>query len=774
LPNLVIRSNAAPAVESEPRPITLAQQYAIDDGIGLDRCWLVIRRHWRMIATIVSVAVILARVVVSLMTPEYTAKSTLLIEPEPPRVLDVAELMDAAGGTQDHDYYNTQFELLKSQRLASRVISDLDLAHNPIFNSVSLQVRIMNFALAPLTILSGDSNDRTQVIPAKEEKDLDRSDTIEHYLAGLKVTPVAGSQLVTVSYTAPDRSLAARIVDRHVRDYVQMGIDLRAQAGKRAQDFLARQLVGIGRQVQKSEAALNSYRDKMGIVSFGVDEKNTVAAQRLADLNRTLTEVETKRLNAQAQMMLVQAGNYDSLPQVVNNPAILALEPQVRNLQAEYARLSTAFNPGYPKLDELKAQMDAAQRALNVQIRDVAQAVRRSYLAADTEEKRLQAEINAEKTKDLAINDASLRDAVLVRAVETNRQLYKNVLQRMQEMAVTQPAPLSNISIVDDAVASRFPSEPRKVLDTCIVGLLALLSAVGLTFFKDYQDDRFHSLEEVEEFLGLPSLAMVPDFARLRSLSSRGRRLSLRFAQAIQGRVTNERPMQSIEYHPSGDIARSAEIYRMIRTALLFSRAGSPPRTIAVSSAIKGEGKTATVANTAVAFARACARTLLIDADLRRPSCHSLMNEANHVGLSDLLTGQIQLDEAIRATTIEHLFLLTAGSAVPNPAELLTSNVMRETLDALRYRFDMVLIDTAPLMLASDTCAMVTMVDGVVLVVGADTPKRNTQRAYQRLQYVGAKILGVVLNRVDIYAPGHDEFLGYYRSYGGYERAARR
>jgi polysaccharide biosynthesis transport protein len=770
LANLVIRSTAPPAVEAKPRPIAPAQQYAVDDGIGLDQCWLVVRRHWQMMATVVSLAVILAWVAVSLMTPQYTAKSTLLIEPEPPRVLNVADLINTSESTEDHDYYNTQFELLKSRELASRVISDLDLAHDPIFNSVSMQARIMNLVLSPLAILS---DDKPQAIPAKEEKDLDRSDTIDHYLAGLKVGPVAGSELVTVSYTAPDRRLAARIVDRHVRDYVQMGIDLRAQAGKRAQGFLARQLVEIGRQVQKSEAALNNYRDKMGIVSFGVDEKNTVAAQRMADLNKALTDVETRRLNAQAQMMLVQAGNYDSLPEVVDNPAITSLEPEVRNLQAEYARLSTAFNPGYPKLDELKAQMDAAQRALNVQIRDVAQAVRRSYLAADTEEKRLQAEINAEKAKDLAINDASLRDAVLVRAVETNRQLYKNVLQRMQEMAVTEPAPLSNISIVDDAVASRFPSEPRKVHDTCIVGLLALLSVVGLAFFEDQQDDRFHTLEEVEEFLGLPSLAMVPDFTRLGSLSSRGQRLSLRFAQAIQGRGTNERSMRSVKNHPS-DVAGSAEIYRMIRTALLFSRAGSPPRTIAVSSAIKGEGKTATVANTALAFARGRARTLLIDADLRRPNCHSLMNEANHAGLSDLLTGQIQLDEAIRATTIDNLFLLTAGSAVPNPAELLTSNEMRGILDTLRHQFDMVLIDTAPLMLASDTSAMVTMVDGVVLVVGADTPKRNTQRAYQRLQYVGAKILGVVLNRVDIYAPGHDEFLGYYRSYGDYETEARR
>ena len=226
------------------------------------------------------------------------------------------------------------------------------------------------------------------------------------------------------------------------------------------------------------------------------------------------------------------------------------------------------------------------------------------------------------------------------------------------------------------------------------------------------------------------------------------------------------------DYHPRGYIAGTAETYRMIRTALLFSRPSSPPRTILVASAIEGEGKTSTAANTALVFAHTGALTLLIDADLRRPTCHSMMNEANQVGLSDVLAGQARLNEAIRPTTVENLFLLTAGSSVPNPAELLASNKMRETIAALRQNYDTILVDTAPLMLASETSALATMVDGVMLVIAASTPKRNIQRARQRLQYVGAKILGVVLNRVNIREPGHDEFLGYYLSYGQYEKEA--
>jgi capsular exopolysaccharide synthesis family protein len=474
-------------------------------------------------------------------------------------------------------------------------------------------------------------------------------------------------------------------------------------------------------------------------------------------------------------MNQVQSGDYESLPQVVNNSAITALQLDLRRLQTEYARLAAAFNPGYPKLDETKAEMDAAQKALNVEIRDVAKAVNRDYTSANDEEQRLQTAIDGEKSRDLATNDASLRDAVLVRDVETNRQLYQKVLQRMQEMAVTEEAPLSNISIVDDAIASPLPASPKKLRDIAIAGLLSLMAGIGAAFYVNQQDDTLHTLEEAEDFLKLPSLAIVPDFSRLGALSSRRKRLNGVVPEPSRQLDGPDEFMRRNfkEYHPRGYIAGTAETYRMIRTALLFSRPETPPRTILVASAIKGEGKTSTAANTALVFAHTGALTLLIDADLRRPSCHSMMNETNHVGLSDVLAGQARLNEAIRPTTVENLFLLTAGSAVPNPAELLTSNKMRETMSALRQNYDTILIDTAPLMLASETSALATMVDGVMFVVGAMTPKPNVQRARQRLEYVGAKVLGVVLNRVNIHEPGHDEFLGYYMSYGQYEAEAK-
>jgi capsular exopolysaccharide synthesis family protein len=321
-------------------------------------------------------------------------------------------------------------------------------------------------------------------------------------------------------------------------------------------------------------------------------------------------------------------------------------------------------------------------------------------------------------------------------------------------MEVSEQAPLSNISIVDKALLPQSPSSPKTLRDISIGVLIALLAGIGTAFYADQQDSRLRTGEEVEEFLRHPSLAIVPDFAKL---GNRLGRRQLRDAMGLRNRLRRLED-KSHRYHQMSDHSGAAEIYRMIRTSLLFSRAGAAPQTVLVSSAIDGEGKTFTAGNTALVFAQTGASTLLIDADLRRPKCHSFMLETNTVGLSDVLAGQAELDQAIRPTTVKNLFLLSAGSPVPNPAELLTAAKMRETLDSLRSHYGVLLIDSAPLMLASDTSAMASMVDGVVVVAGANTPRQSVKRACHRLELVGAKVLGIVLNRVNINEPAYREY----------------
>jgi capsular exopolysaccharide synthesis family protein len=709
-----------------------------------------------LILVLLGIFLFLTGAVVLLVTPNYIAVSTLLIEPEPPQVLDVRELISESGSTDDHDYYKTQYDLLKSRDLAATVIQDLKLENTELLGAGdprdflsriwSIQGVLLNmFSPAPAV------GPRSTGISAR---------AIEAYLARLKVEPQVGTRLVKVSFKAPDAELAARITNAHIRHYVQQGLQLRSQSGRVAVEFLENQLVQIKQQVQRSEAALNTYRHRKGIVAFDVEDTKKVSEHRMEDLTKALTDVETRRITAHAQMRLVAAGDYDSLPQVVSSPTITSLKPQVRQLQAKYANMATAYTEQYPKFAELKAELLEARTNLDLEIHEVAKSIERDYRSAVDQEQVLRGEIDAEKERDLALNDASLQDAVLSREVETNRDLYKNVLSRMQQIQVGERAPVTNVSVVDAAVAPPFPSTPKTRLDFAISILLALLCGIAAAFILDQLDNRLKTTEEAEKYLSHPILAVAPDFSMLAKKEGVQRWLDVPRKLLPGPAGSNGASLPDYRHQPG-----RGDVYRSIRSALLFSRAGSAPKKMLITSAVEGEGKTWTAVHVASAFAQTGARTLIIDADLRRARCHEILGLENTLGLSEVLVGQVEAEEVIRYNEGRKLYLLSAGSQVPNPAELLTSSRMLEVLVSLSKQYDYILIDSAPLMYASDTIGIATMVEGVVLVAGPKTPKQEVRRASQRLSMAGAHILGVVLNRVDILHPDHRHFSRYYFSY---------
>jgi succinoglycan biosynthesis transport protein ExoP len=735
-----------------PPPRSAAQP--VEDGIGVDELWLVIRRRLWLTAPLVLSTLLITGVVLFLMTPTYTAETRLLIDPEAPRLLDMTQLIEDSAGSADYDYYKTQFELLKSPALAARVIRELNLAQNEAFNPKPPEKRSLAglwnqakaWALRPL---------QTGVTPessAPLEYSVDPG-IINTYLKGLEVEPVFATRLVTVSFSSPDPGLAARVANAHVHDFVKRELEIRSSAQRTAEEFLKSQLTAIGKRAEQAEAALNAYRQRNGVLSFDVEDSNKVAAQRMSLLTKNLTEAETKRITAGSLVQLVDHGDYDSLPQVVNSPTISALKLQLVSLETEYARLSSAFNPAFPKMVELKAQLDEEQHEMTGQIRNIAAAVRRDYKAALAQETQIRREMEAEKQRDLALNDALLEDAVLSREVQTNRDLYKNIMQRMDEMSVAAQTPLSNITIVERAVRPRSPSRPHKGKDLAISAVAAILLGLALSFVLEQFDKRLKTPEEIEKYLSLPSLAIVPNFAKLAN------------SRRVLGKTSMIRPPSPSDGYSSG----RGEVYRMIRTNILFSRAGSPPKTVLFTSSIESEGKTWTALNTAAAFAHTGAATLLISADLRRPRCDKLLNCDDAIGLSDVLVGRCHTQEVIRSISGQAFSFLSAGSRVPNPAELLSSVLMRQLVDSLAKRYSFVLLDSAPMMHASETLAIATMVDGVVIVVGAGTAKQSVRAACDRLASVDANILGVVLNGVDIQRPDYREYTRHYHRYGYYD-----
>lgn len=713
-----------------------------EEGIGLADAWRVVRTRIRLILYVLIGVLALVVGVEYLKVPMYTSTSTLLIQPDAPRVLDMAQLEDSDPGSQDHDIYNTEYVILQSRTLAARVIKQLHLdrkyfaktqrtPQSVITDFLALCRSFMLRVLHPGEESVGDNSSPLGVSPS----------LIDRYLTNLSITPVPLTRLVRVSYQTRDPALSARIVNAHVRAYIDLELELRRDASRNAREFLEKQLVSIRKRVEASERKLNDYRHEKGIISFSVQDDNRIAEAQLMDLGRALTDAETDRIKLQAELLLVRSGSYGSLPEAINNPTLTALRPQLDQLEAQYASMSTQFNPDWPPLQKLKARLDASRARLSREQELVATAVERQYRAAADREDQVRQALKQEENRALSLNDAALQDAVLTRDVETNRELYKNVLKRMGEMEVAEQTPMSKVTVVDWGEPSRLPSSPNLPKAVVIAMLFALIAGIGAAFVLDRLDGRFKTPDELERDLRLPNLASVPELAP----SSPNLLLSTRVGQIDPKGRTELILTKTPELDPSITYL-AEESYRSIRTSLLFSQALETPRRVLFTSPLPREGKTHTAVNTASAFAQTGARTILVDADLRKPSCHLALRQENWAGLSELLSGAADPKQVLELAT-ERLFFISAGLPMSNPSELLTSARMRQILSMLGADFDHVFIDSAPVLVASDTIGLATMVDAVVLVVNPETPKHAAREACTRLIKAGALLLGVVLNR---------------------------
>jgi polysaccharide biosynthesis transport protein len=725
----------------------------------------VIRRHLNLIIAITLGALLISGVSVFIITPAYTASALILIEPQPPQVLDIKELMLEPQAGEEYDYYKTQYALLRSRSLAEEVIHDQALQDNPLFDhSRTPQGMVGTLYSNFRSWLNGPVPDEEAVDPSGNLRI--SSKLVSAYLALLSVEPEFGTRLVRISFDTPNPNLSATLANAHAQAYVHQGMDLRVEATQTAQHFLESRLVDLGERVEKSEAALGSYRHDKGIVAFTTHDKNNILLKRLEDLNSALTEAETSRISLESQAGLINQGDYYSLPEVVQSPMVQALKPDLASLEAEYASMASRYTLSYQPLEALKAKLDDTRARLNDAVNETVRSVKYEYQAALAREKELSEEVEREKASAMALNDASLKDAILAREVDTNRQLYDSVLKRMKEMGVEAEVRASNVSVVDAAVPPTSPSSPHKSLVMLLTAMLGLSGAVGVAFCLDYFDETFKSSEEVEQYLHLPTLALVPDMAVMRNGIDRSQLNSSDLSCGLSPLPRNGTPDKGgrDEMRQRRALLFAREAYRTVRSQILLSRAGEAPRTVLITSAVPSEGKSITAVNTAITFARKGRRVLLIDADLRNARCHELLKCDGSQGLSEVVTGQMTLDDAVTTTGIDNLFLLSAGAVPPDPPELFGSTRMHELLDDLGALYEHVIIDSAPVIPIVDSIVLSKHVDGVVIVVGRTTSKKLVKRACLRIGDTGAKLIGVVLNQISTNHDSYYPYNGYYTS----------
>lgn len=737
-------------------------------GPDLRDYFRIIRRHAKLIASMFVAAMLVTGLVVLVVTPHFTATSTILVEPNAPHVLNINELSSETS-TAGPEYYGTQKEILLSRGLAAQVIRDLGLDRNSDFTGTSLHRGFFGEMIHTVRVSIKDLLKSRPAVRPLDQYGVDPQ-LVDLYLADLKVELDVGTRLFVISFTSANAALASQVANAHVHTYIHRGMEIHAQASQDAEQFLEKKLIELKERVEKSESALNTYRRERGIVAFNLDDRGTILNERLTEMNKALTKAETDRIDLESEHDLISKRNYNSLPAVIDSQLIQHLKTQDDVIAGEYASMAQQFKGDYPPLKELKAKVDETNARLAAEVNHTVQGIESQYQASVGRETALQQSVEDLKTKALALNDASLQDAVLAREVDANRQLYKSVLERMKEIGVAGEVPTSNVSIIDSATTPIDPSSPKKLIDMAIAGAMALFLGIGIAFLLDHLDDGLHNPEEAEIYLQLPSLGSVPDFLTL-GAEEEAAETALPVTGGpptlIASSASDEREIMMAKSR----FSIAGESYRAIRTAILLSRAAEAPKTLLVASGAKAEGKTVTAVNIAMAFAQMGGRVLLIDADMRRARCHEVLGVHNLVGLTEVLVGQKQASDVIRPIGNGGLSFMSAGSVPPNPTELLASRRMQEVLEELSAAYDSVLIDSPPVMPVSDSVVLSRLVDGVVIVVGPRTPKQLVRHACSRLGQVGARILGVVLNQVNMKSPDYYHYHRYY-AYEDYSKPA--
>lgn len=733
--------------------------------------WHIVRKHrWKIIACL-AMSTLISGIIAFTTTPVYIATATLMIERKAPQVVKIQQVAgDTTDEADESSFYESQFQVLQSRSLAAAVIKAQKLDTDPAFiKQGESSFSIGQLVAIPIGWLKS-------LLPQDAPKSFKRSSIagidsaiINTYSDMVSVDPVKRSRIVKIGIGSANPELAARVANAHVDGYIQHGFRLKSQANEEARRFLEGKLGELKDRVEKSEMTLNQFRRGKGIISL--DDKENIVVDRLADLNRRLTEAEAERIGFEAQSRLIKSRQYDSLPAVISNPLIQTLRSQVVQLEAELAKLSDQFLPGYPRVAQIKAQLEESKTRLSQQIGNVVAGITSAYLAAAGKEKELRSQMDKQKSETFALKDASVQYAILSREANTNKQLYDTVLERFREISVTGELPTSNVTIVDRAEVPRLPSKPNKRLNLMLGALLGLFGGLGLALLLEHLDNTLNTQEEAERFLLLPCLAVVPDVLTLppgqaHISSSPARRLE-------QGDATLCLPSRNIKANDQRHLMIS-EVYHKLRMSISLARSDDPPKIVLFTSSTAGEGKTITATNTAITFARMGSRVLLIDADLRQPSClRALRMTEDELGLSDYLANLAGLDEVIRSTPVPNLSVVGAGSLPPSPSELLGSKRMSVTLELLKQHYDYVFIDSPPVIQVSDAVVLSTIAEGLIFVVqGQLTPKPIVKQALAQLGKRQSKILGLVLNRVDMKSAEYRDYRHYYDS-GDYFASTR-
>jgi polysaccharide biosynthesis transport protein len=739
----------------EPYQITEAE-----DGPDLRAYWRIFQKRRWTILSILLVTFGSVLIVTIKEKPVYRANALLEIEKENPNIPTVQELFQLEDVSDN--YLETQYKVLQSDTLARRVIEELGLNQVKEFNSPKGEWFWQNAHAAGLT-------EDLVVDPETEQAILVR------FNDRLSVEPVRRSRLVQVSFESQDPQVAAKAVNALTSNYIQENLESRWQTAQKASEWLSQQLQSFKAKLEKSEDDLQQYAQKNGLLFLETEKGDTenIVDERLRQLQDELTRAQADRYAKESLERLAEAGDYSSLPGVVNNKLMQDLTEQLTDLEKEEAALTSTFTSDYPKVKQLQSQIDDVQKVLDQERKRAAQGIVDDYTAAVRREALVCEAFEQQQQQANRVAARAVQYNILKREVDTDKQLYEGLLQRLKEAGVSAGVNASNIRIVDAAMPPTKPVSPRPILNLGLALLLGLGCGIGMALLQEHLDDTLKNSDDIERLLHVPSLALIPSRDSLNHASA-GVHEAAERRPALSNGNGNHAPL----IRTSGNAwvridgngtqhSAFSEAFCGLRTSVLLSAAGRPPRSLTFVSAEPGEGKTTIASNLAISLAQLGKRVLLIDGDMRRPCVHKLFDIEDHSnGLVTCLAGAQEWRQLVRPTGVANLSCLVCGPVPPNPSELLSSDRMQMLIREAMVEYEFVLVDAPPLLNVADGRILATIVEGAILVVkGGFTPLELVQQAQLHIRDVGAHLIGVVLNDVDVRLNGY--YKGYYK-YGGY------
>jgi capsular exopolysaccharide synthesis family protein len=778
------QTNGSQGGHATPPIVGYGEDASYEGAAHLRDYWLIIRKRLWLIIGIAAIIGALSMIREARLPDSYQARARVQVDVE-----GYSPALGASRGStvlidnsyMDPEYFNTQVQILSSPTLLRRVAKTLDLEHKRNFLEAATEnrstgqnlLRMFGFAgkknktPAKPSIASG-AGEQLALMNNAASGDADEVDRLAPHVASLlgmiDVAPVKKTRLIDIRCTHSDPQVATKVCNATADAFWLWNLEAKTKTNTIAGTYLQKRIAELQSQIRSGEEQLVNYAQSHQILSLDANQ-NTVV-ERLAGLNRQLLEVENDRELAAAAYRTSLAPGAAAAAAETSDKQIADFKSRLSELKQKRAQLLLTDTEESPEVKDITEQITTLENHLSatrvLAISLATTNLETNYRKTLDREKALREAFNKQRAETVTQNQSAINYNILKQEIATNKNLLDGLMQRAKENDVTMAGTPNNIHVVDYASVPGGPVGPRRLQGVLVALVVAIAFGVALSLFLEYLNDTVNSAGDVENQLRLPAVALIP---------LAGKAVGQRFLplpKVLQKGNGYAQPPPELLLD-SGTPSLQAEAYRHLRTSVLLSTPGRAPKTLLVTSSVPAEGKTTTVVNVATVLAQTGARVLVIDADMRRPRLHMLFGMENRQGLSAILSSEIS-DAGIFALINQYrdtnIYLLTSGAIPPNPAELVGSEQMLRLLRLTAPEFKYTVIDSPPIASFTDGVLISSLVDGVLLVVHAGkTSRQVVRRTRQMLQEIGAKVIGVVLNKIDMHSQDYHYQQHYKRYY---------